>query len=195
MGTLGIRAGIRAKATVGLFSTKLAGIGLQIEAGAYARLWGYFYYHLENWKIKGVWQKDSGYSGALLIEIGAYLDAKFIAEALNGKYSYAPTIYAKEWPLWSAGQQENVYDFAYEIDPTYSILNVNTYTIPSVVYDMVWMDLKTGELEDGDKGNTKNFDSKTASNGDDEARFFVELSNSSFTYNPVNNQVWFEIHL
>ncbi len=86
MGTIGVRAGIRAKATVGLFSTKLAGIGLQIEAGAYARLWGYFYYHLENWKIAGKWQKESSYSGAVLIEIGAYLDVKFIAEALNGKY-------------------------------------------------------------------------------------------------------------
>lgn len=189
MGTLGIRAGIRAKATIGLFSTKLAGIGLQIEAGAYARLWGYFYYHLGNWKIAGKWEKESGYSGALLIEIGSYLDVKFIAEALNGKYSYAPTIYAKEWPLWSAGQRENIYDFAYDYDPTYSILNVNTYTIPSVVYDMLWMDLKTGELEDGDKANTKNFDTNTASNGDDEARFVVELSNPNFSYNPVNNQI------
>ena len=189
MGTIGIRTGIRAKATVGLFSTKLAGIGLQIEAGAYARLWGYFYYHLENWKIKGVWQKESGYSGAFLIEIGAYLDVKFIAEALNGKYSYAPTIYANEWPFWSAGQRENVYDFACKDDPTYAILNVNNYTLPSTVYDMLWMDLKTGELEEGGEANTKNFDSNTAPNGANEARFAVELSNPSFTYNPINNLI------
>lgn len=192
MGHLGIRAGIRAKATMGLFSTKLAGIGLQIEAGAYARLWGYFYYHLENWKVNGVWKKDSGYSGALLIEIGAYLELNFIAEALNGKYSYAPTLYAKEWPLWSAGQRENIYDFAYDENPTYNILNVDTYTIPSVVYDMLWMDLKTGEIESKGKANTKNFDSNKASSKANEANeeyFIVELSNPNFTYNPASNKV------
>ena len=189
MGHLGLRAGIRAKATVGLFSTKLAGVGLQIEAGAYARLWGYFYYHLENWKIAGTWQKESNYSGAVLVEIGVYLDVKFIAEALNGKYSYAPTIYANEWPFWSAGQRESVYDFAYEDDPTYSILNVTTYTLPSAVYDMYWMDLKTGEMEEGGQNNVKNFDSDTASSGIHEARFAVELSNPNFSYNPVNNQI------
>ena len=189
LGTLGIRAGIRAKATMGLFSTKLAGIGLQIEAGAYARLWGYFYYSLTNYKIEGVWVKNSSSSGAMMVEIGAYLDLKFIAEVLNGKYSYAPTIYAKEWPLWSAGQRENVYDFAYEDDPTYTLLNVSTYTIPSVVYDMLWMDLKTGEMKTEGKANTKNYDSDTATGSDDELRFAVELSNSNFTYDPATNQI------
>jgi len=189
MGTIGVRAGVRAKVTVGLFSTKLAGIGLQFETGAYFRMWGYFYYHLENWKINGVWQKNSSYAGALLIEIGAYLDVKFIAEALNGKYSYTPSIYTKEWPLWSAGQRENVYDFAYEDDPNFSILNVNIYTLPKTVFDMYWMDLKTGNTEDGFKNKTRNFDSNTAPSGDDEAYFVVELSNPAFTYNPVNNQL------
>ena len=185
MGTIGIRAGVRVKVTAGLFSTKLAAIGLQFETGAYARMWGYFYYHLENWKENGVWQKNSSYSGALLIEIGAYLDVKFIAEALNGKYSYTPSIYTKEWPLWSAGQRENVYDFAYEDGLTFNILNVDTYTVPKTVFDMYWMDLKTGETED----NVKNFDSNTAPSGDDEAYFAVDLTNSAFSYNPVNNQI------
>lgn len=189
MGTIGIRAGVRVKVTMGLFSTKLAGIGLQFETGAYARMWGYFYYHLENWKTNGTWQKNSSYSGAMLVEIGAYLDVKFIAEALNGKYSYAPSIYTKEWPLWSAGQRENVYDFAYEEDPTYNILNVNTYTIPKTVFDMYWMDIKTGNTEEGFKNKTKNYDSNTAHNGDDEAYFVVDLTNPAFNYNPVNNQI------
>jgi len=184
MGTIGIRAGVRVKVTAGLFSTKIAGVGLQFETGAYARMWGYFYYHLENWKENGVWQKNSGYSGGLLIEIGAYLDVKFIAEALNGKYSYTPTIYAKEWPLWSAGQREVVYDFAYEDDPAFNILNVNTYTIPKTVFDMYWMDIKSGDIE-----KVKNYDSNTAPKDDDEAYFIVDLSNSAFSYNPVNNNI------
>lgn len=189
MGTVGIRAGVRVKVTMGLFSTKLAAIGLQFEAGAYVRLWGYFYYHLENWKVDGKWQKESGYSGALLIEVGAYLDIKFIAEALNGKYSYTPSIYVKEWPLWSAGQRENVYDFAYEDNLTFDILNVSTYTLPKTVFDMYWMDIKTGELEEGFNNKIKNFDSNKAPGGDDEEYFAVELSNRNFSYNPVNNQI------
>ncbi len=189
MGTLGIRAGVRAKALVGLFSTKLDGIGLQIEAGAYARLWGYFYYSLTNYKINGVWVKTSSSSGALLVEIGAYLDVKFVAEVLNGKYSYAPTIFAKEWPLWSAGQRENVYDFAYVKAPVYTIQNVTTYTLPTTVFDMKWMDLKSGDVGETGKPNTKNFDGNTANNTKDEKYFAVELSNPAFTYNPVNNQI------
>ncbi len=187
MGTLGIRAGIRAKALVGLFSTKLDGIGLQIEAGAYARLWGYFYYSLTNYKKGGVWEKNSSSSGALLVEIGAYLDVKFVAEVLNGKYSYAPTIYAKEWPIWSAGQRENVYDFAYVKAPSYNIQNVTTYTLPTTVFDMKWMDLKTGDI--GENNKIKNFDENTVHNSKDEKYFAVELSNPAFTYNPINNQI------
>ena len=171
MGSIGIRAGIRAKATVGLFSTKLAGIGIADRSRGLRPVVGLFLLPLENWKIAGKWQKKSSYSGAVLIEVGVYLDVRFIAEALNGKYSYAPTIYAKEWPFWSAGQQENVYDFAYKDDPTYSIVNVNTYTMPGVVYDMLWMDLKTGEMETEGEANTKNFDSNTATGSDDELRF------------------------
>ncbi len=189
MGSLGIRAGVRAKALVGLFSTKLDGIGLQIEAGAYARLWGYFYYSLTNYKVGGKWEKNSSSSGAMLVEIGAYLDVKFVAEVLNGKYSYAPTIFAKEWPFWSAGQRENVYDFAYENAPSYNIQNVTTYTLPATVFEMKWMDLKTGDIGTDDKPITKNFDDKTAVNTKDEKYFAVELSNPAFTYNPVNNQI------
>lgn len=185
MGHLGLRAGLRVKVTAGLFSTKLAAIGIQFEAGAYIRVWGYFYYHVSKWKENGEKQKDSSYSGALLVELGAYLDVKFIAEALNGKYSYAPSIYTKEWPLLSAGQRENIYDFAYKDEPVYDILNVTTYTLPQDIFDMSWMDLKTGEAED----NVKNFDSNTVSNGDDEKYFAVDLSNANFSYNPANNMI------
>ncbi len=192
MGHIGLRAGIRAKVTLGLFSTELAGIGLQFETGAYARLWGYFYYYLENWKKNGVWQNKSGYSGALLIEIGTYLDVKFIAEALGGEYKFDPSLITAEWPLWSAGRQENVYDFGYSYNPTYSILNTNKYTIPSFVFDMYWMDLKSGKIKKGNTPYTKNYDSKkapTRANDPSEEYFFVEMSNPNFKYNPVNNQV------
>ena len=46
MGTLGLRAGVRLEIYAGLISKDLASIGIVAETGAYAQLWGYFYYSL-----------------------------------------------------------------------------------------------------------------------------------------------------
>ena len=76
MGTAGIKAGIEFEIERGLFCLELDSIGISAEVGAYAQLWGYFYYHLEWAKGQG---KQSTCSGALAIEIGAYLSVKFKA--------------------------------------------------------------------------------------------------------------------
>lgn len=73
MGHLGVRAGIRAKVMFGVFSVRLAGVGVQVEAGVYAKLWGYFYYCLSWQKGKG---KESSATGAMYVELGIYLDIK-----------------------------------------------------------------------------------------------------------------------
>ncbi|MDD2459356.1 MAG: InlB B-repeat-containing protein, partial [Eubacteriales bacterium] len=46
MGTMGLRAGLKFEIKVGVFSTKLASLGISAEVGAYVRVWGYFYYEL-----------------------------------------------------------------------------------------------------------------------------------------------------
>ena len=98
MGTLGIRAGVEFEIGIGLFSLKLDSIGITAETGAYARLWGYFYYHLSWTKSGG---KDSNASGAMLVEIGLYLKITFKAQLFsNEKLTYQPTLYENEWPLW-----------------------------------------------------------------------------------------------
>ena len=91
---------------VGLFSLKLDRIGIVAEVGVYTQLYGYFFYHLE-W-IQGT-QKKCNSAGALYIELGMYLDIKFVATLFSSsKLTWAPTIYANQWPLWSAGQRQNV---------------------------------------------------------------------------------------
>lgn len=201
MGTLGIRAGIRAKVLFGVFSVKLAGIGIQVEAGAYARLWGYFYYCLSWEKGKG---KESSATGAMLIEIGAYINIQLALEVLNGKFSYMPTLYEKEWPIWNVGERENVLDFAYDdngywkegiykrysVPLSYDMVRKKEIEIPSEVFRMRYMDLKKG----GEGYLT--YDSKTrgsmnssSSKYDDEDRFFVEMSNPVFSYNPITNTI------
>lgn len=52
---------------VGLFSLKLDKIGITADVGAYAQLWGYFFYHLA-WK-QGAGKTENS-AGAMMIEIG-----------------------------------------------------------------------------------------------------------------------------
>jgi len=188
MGTLGVRAGIRAKVLFGLFSTKLDGIGVQFEAGAYARLWGYFYYCLS-------WNRDTGKkssaTGAMYIEIGAYLEVNLCLEVLDGTFSYSPTLYSGEWPIWNVGERENVLDFAYEeFEPSsFDMVRDTQIVVPSEVFNMKYLDLKEGGEDEKNYDNTKRGSFMAVSSAyDDEERFFIEIS-KPFVYNPVTNTI------
>ncbi|MBS7239429.1 MAG: InlB B-repeat-containing protein, partial [Acetatifactor sp.] len=203
MGTLGVRAGIRAKVMFGVFSVKLAGIGIKLEAGAYARLWGYFYYCLSWEKGKG---KESSSMGALYIEIGVYLKINLALEVLNGTFSYCPTLYEGEWPIWSAGTQKHVMSYQYDdtgyfhgsipgagddhyIPLSYDMLREKTIVVPAEVFRMYYMDLKNGATNHALYDSVKRCSSdKTSSAYDDEENFFVEIS-EPFSYDPTTNTI------
>ncbi len=179
IGTIGVRAGLRLEMYVGLFSLKLDRIGIVAEVGVYTQLYGYFFYHLE-WK-QGT-QKKSNSAGALYIELGMYLDIKFVATLFNSsKLTWAPTIYANEWPLWSAGDQQNVFGFVRTDDTEYAFQSVKTMTLPSSTYDVRSMDLKTGRI-----GN-RSMD--TADAGREEKYFRISFSNPKFSYDADTNTV------
>lgn len=179
IGTIGVRAGLRLEMYVGLFSLKLDRIGIVAEVGVYTQLYGYFFYHLE-WK-QGT-QKKSNSAGALYIELGMYLDIKFVATLFNSsKLTWAPTIYANEWPLWSAGDQQNVFGFVRTDDTEYAFQSVKTMALPSSTYDVRSMDLKTGRI-----GN-RSMD--TADAGREEKYFRISFSNPKFSYDAATNTV------
>lgn len=179
IGTIGVRAGLRLEMYVGLFSLKLDRIGIVAEVGVYTQLYGYFFYHLE-WK-QGT-QKKSNSAGALYIELGMYLDIKFVATLFNSsKLTWAPTIYANEWPLWSAGDQQNVFGFVRTDDTEYAFQSVKTMALPSSTYDVRSMDLKTGRI-----GN-RSMD--TADEGREEKYFRISFSNRKFSYDAATNTV------
>lgn len=179
VGTIGIRAGLRLEMYVGLFSLKLDKIGITADVGAYAQLWGYFFYHLA-WK-QGAGKTENS-AGAMMIEIGMYLDIRFVAQAFNSsKLTWNPTIYANQWPLWSAGEMQNVYAFADGGNTSYTLKAARTMTLPASTYDMRSMNLKSGEL------GTVNKDSSQS--GPDEQNFYITFSNPSFTYNAAGNTV------
>ena len=192
MGTMGLRAGVEFEIAIGLFSTKLDSIGICAEAGAYAQMWGYFYYQLK-WETGQ--SKQSNYSGAMYIDIGAYLKISFKAQAFSSKkLTWKPTIYEHEWPIYSAGEQENVLDFFLEeeADDLYiDMLAETSATLPTSVLTMKYLDMKSGELsgEKDDKGKPipgKIYDDDT------ESRFDIAFSGkdaASFTYDPATNTI------
>lgn len=190
MGTVGIRAGVEFEIAIGLFSTKLDSIGICAEAGVYAQMWGYFYYQL-SWQ-KGS-PKQSQYNGAMYIDIGAYLKISFKAQAFsNDKLTWKPTLFEKEWPFYSVGEQENVLDFFLEEDDEdldIELIDEKTVTLPTSVLTMKYLDMKTGEMggEEDDDGNLvpgKIFDDAT------ESRFKITFSDPEhFSYDAKTNTI------
>jgi uncharacterized repeat protein (TIGR02543 family) len=177
MGTLGLKVGVKASICVGLISTKLDSVGFTAEAGVYLRLWGYFYYQVGATKVGGVYQYDTNGGGALLIELGIYLDVRFLAQAFDNTFTYNPALYSHEWPILTAGARRNVQDFAYAQANAPSIAmkrTLRTVSIPKSVFNMSYMDLKSGE--DG-----------TAYYGNKD--YTITMTNSAFTYDQANGTI------
>lgn len=178
MGTLGIKAGVRLTVRVGLLSTFIASVGISADVGGYAQVWGYLYYELKYTASAG---RSSRAMGAMYLEIGIYLEVKFEAQALSNAFTYNPTLYENEWPLYKVGVLENVLDFAYTQDKVAEInmkREIQSVQIPDEYFKMQYMDMKTG-LDDG-KYYEKIYE-------DDTKYFNISMTNSAFTYDPATN--------
>ena len=178
MGTLGIKAGVRLTVRVGLLSTSIASVGISADVGGYAQVWGYLYYELKYTASAG---RSSRAMGAMYLEIGIYLEVKFEAQALSNAFTYNPTLYENEWPLYKVGVLENVLDFAYTQDKVAEInmkREIQSVQIPDEYFKMKYMDMKTG-LDDG-KYYEKIYE-------DDTKYFNISMTNSAFTYDPATN--------
>lgn len=178
MGTLGIKAGVRLTVRVGLLSTSIASVGISADVGGYAQVWGYLYYELKYTASAG---RSSRAMGAMYLEIGIYLEVKFEAQALSNAFTYNPTLYENEWPLYKVGVLENVLDFAYTQDKVAEInmkREIQSVQIPDEYFKMQYMDMKT-RLDDG-KYYEKIYE-------DDTKYFNISMTNSAFTYDPATN--------
>lgn len=189
MGTVGVRAGVELEVGVGLFSLKLDSIGICAEAGAYAQLWGYFYYHLA-WSQSG--GKESASAGAMLVEVGIYLTISFKAQLFSSdKLTYQPTLYDARWPLWSIGTADNVYDFAYGDDDerlNQTVQMTTEFRVPDGLFQMNYMDLRTGDLygadaDDPEENPAADYGSRV---GDS---YIITVSNPKFRFDPQERRV------
>ena len=180
MGRLQVKAGLEFEFKIGLFSTDLDSVGFEAEAGAYTKLWGYFYYELHYAESSG---RDQKYNGALLIDVGAYLELGFKAQAFSDTFQAECKLLDKEWSLWTIGRQDNVLDFATaEEEMPYIKLkqHVRDAVLPDSTFSMTYLDLKDGKEKQAvydDEGNAKrqNFD--------------IRMTNDKFTYDPKTNTV------
>lgn len=148
MGAIGVRAGVKMEVAIGLFSTALDSVSFDCTAGAYVKMWGYFYYDLKYTASMG---RTQNYCGSLYFELGCYLEIGVKAQVLNGKFSTEATLYENEWPLWSAGMQENVLDFTIA-EEDISEINLKQYIrevqLPDSFFSMHYLDLVVGDTND-----------------------------------------------
>ena len=156
MGTLGIKAGVKAEIAFGILSTDLASVGANVEFGAYVKLYGYFIYYFEDLRPANtnLSQETEEMMGALYVDFGLYVTMKFKTQVFFNAFKYEPTLYDDEFPLLTAGVQQNVYDFVYEPDEDdvmyvwdddANSTNGISMSLPEIYRTMKRIDLVTGE--------------------------------------------------
>lgn len=156
MGYVGVKAGFKVDVAIGIISTSIASVGANVEFGPYIKMYGYFVYIYikERPANTPTWNVTERKMGAIYLEFGIYLTVKFKAQALKDLIKYEPTLYDGEFPLLTAGKEQNVYDFA--LSPTSSdllyILDENgdyadgiTMELPEAYRNMKVIHMKNGE--------------------------------------------------
>lgn len=173
MGTIGLRAGIHMEVKAGIGSVKLNSVGLAVEPGVYVNLWGYFYYQLKN--ISGV--KTTKSLGALFVEIGIYLEVELGAQLGDGALSGGVELVNEEWPLYTIGEEQNVYDFAYPQDKSLKVSMAGSAS--SIPVPELWLTMNTFDLTTGD----------TDTQAYDASKFDIQVDNANFKYNEADGKI------
>ena len=111
------------------------------------------------------------------------MQVDFLAQALAGTFSYNPTLFEKQWPLYSVGIVENVCDFTHDQEEYKDIKlkrDIKAVRIPETYFSMQYLDMKEG-LDDGEYSN-KIF-------ADDSRYYAITMTNPAFTYDPLTNVI------
>ncbi|MBR3952005.1 MAG: InlB B-repeat-containing protein [Oscillospiraceae bacterium] len=187
MGRLGIRAGIELTFKIGLFDTSTNSIGVTAGAGAYVKLWGYFYYELTYSESEG---KNQSYCGALLIEVGAFLEMGLEAQVLEGTLKKEWEVLDMEWPLYHVGNADNVLDFTntQEDMPDIKLKQyIRSIVIPDDVFLLHYLDLQEGEEMDAVYEDY--FDPSKPASEKNRENFTFKFTNDKFSYDPQTNTI------
>ena len=167
MGRLGIRMGIRLEFNVGIIDADRISVGVFAEAGAYLKMFGYFYYDLKY--AESVGQKHS-FNGAMYIEVGAYSEVGLEDQLFQELISHEVLAVDEEWILLTAGRRDNVLDFCLtqEEMPVVRIKDQKTAQLGDNLFLMKYLDLREGGL--------------VTATYDDSKDFSVTFDNPAFSY-------------
>ena len=187
MGRIGLKVGVEMEFSIYAITKKLGSVGFSAGAGAYTKLYGYFFYELKYTESQGKSQK---YSGALLIQVGIYLEAALEAQALGGMYSAEYEILDKEWLLYQAGRRDNVLDFVTEqTDMPELVMKqyVQSVYLSDDVFNMNYLDLIEGGGEEAVYNDWNDPERKDDfRNGEN---FVITMTNDKFSYDPKTNKI------
>ena len=100
MGNIGLRIGGRVTVKVGVFSVKIANLGLMLETGPCIQLYGFFYFHYDKHEGKAA---NMYHGGMYLIEIGWYLLFDFFGGAAMDMVGFNVHLVEEEWYFWRSG--------------------------------------------------------------------------------------------
>ncbi|MGM9942164.1 MAG: InlB B-repeat-containing protein [Bulleidia sp.] len=179
VGTIGIRAGVKFTFAVGIFTTKLASVGISAEVGGYVQLWGYLYYYYRYSASNG---RTSSGMGSLYLEIGVYIEVEFEAQAFAGTFVFNPTLLDVQWPLYTVGSIYSTLDFSYEQSDLEQIImkkNVTSAVLPDDLFTMNCIHMKEGM--DDEEYYQRSYQP--------DEHFNITMTNTAFTYNTKTNQV------
>ncbi len=112
IGNLGLRVGIRGNFTLGLFSVKLANVGIMLEAGAYVDLYGFGYYHYD-WRGATATEPERTNiqsAGAYFVDVGIYADVDLYGGVLMDTFTFTFHVFELSASLWTTGKTTYIYD-------------------------------------------------------------------------------------
>ncbi len=121
-GHIELKTGFEAGIELSLFFD-LGKVSMNVQAGVYAEIYGYFFYEMNG--MNGIGGINKG--GAYYFEFGAYLDVILRAEVCKIKYS--GSLWDKKWPLYTAGQKEILYGF---VNPTGDVIDLQGITFVNI---------------------------------------------------------------
>ena len=187
MGRLGIRAGIEVAFKVGLFDTSTNSVGIQAGVGVYAKLWGYFYYELTYSTSQG---RNQSYNGALLIEVGAFLEMSLMAQGGDGLLAKEVELFDYEWPFYHVGNADKVLDFTtpQEEMPDIKLKQyIRSVVIPDSVFLLHYLDLQEGEEMDAVYEDY--YDASKPKSDKNRDNFKIAFTNDKFSYDAQTNTI------
>ncbi len=153
----------------------LATVSLNVQAGLYAELYGYFFYEIERMSLYGgTTSKNMG--GAYYFEFGLYVDIRVRAEVCKIKYS--GSLWDKKWPFFTAGQKEIVYGF---VNPTSDVITLGNglvYVDDSELLNVYVYDI-TEERDENNPRVVKNYPFS-------ERNFSFSFSNDTFAIGNIS---------